>query len=87
VYKNKTTTEVLSREKESPGDFTAIADLVRGENYRKSFHETGDTEDSVWSAGQVMGLIDEVVSCQDLIDGMVQEAEDIIQVRLNGLIE
>ena len=28
--------------------------LVRGDMYRKSFQETGDTTDSCWSAGTVM---------------------------------
>ena len=33
--------------------------LVRGDNYRKSFQESGNTQDSVWSCGQSIGLIDE----------------------------
>ena len=38
------------------GDFSKIAHLVKGDNYRKSFHETGDPDSSVWSAGVCMGL-------------------------------
>jgi len=40
-----------------------------------SFHETGDIENSVWSCGSVMSLIDEVLTCEDLINRMVAEAE------------
>ena len=54
--------------------------------HRKSFQETGNTEDSVWSAGMVMGLIDDVPTCQELIEGMVEEAEGVISNRLTGLI-
>ena len=50
-----------------------------GENYRKSFQETGDPESSVWSCGQVMELIDDVPTCQVLMDRMVAEAEQILQ--------
>jgi nitronate monooxygenase len=86
VYKNKVALEVQHIEKERPGDIGAIRHLVKGENYRKSFQETGDTESSVWSAGMVMGLIDQVLPCKDLIEGMVKEAEDIIKNRLNALV-
>jgi hypothetical protein len=43
--------------------------------YRKSFQETGDTTDSCWSAGTVMGLIHDVPSCQELLDRMMRERE------------
>lgn len=59
VYKNKTALQVQELEKKYPGDFEKIHHLVKGENYRKVFQETGDLEDGVWSAGIVMGLIDD----------------------------
>lgn len=40
VYKNKCADEVVALEQEHPGDFGKISHLVKGENYRKSFHET-----------------------------------------------
>ena len=33
--------------------------------------ETGDTENSVWSCGPVMALIDDTPTCKELIDRMV----------------
>ena len=51
VYKNATADEVAAIEAEHPGDFSKIHHLVKGDNYRKSFHETGDIESSVWSCG------------------------------------
>ena len=33
-----------------------------------------------------MGLIDDVPTCQELIEGMVEEAEGVISNRLTGLV-
>mmetsp|Transcript_40509 Transcript_40509/g.101770 ORF Transcript_40509/g.101770 Transcript_40509/m.101770 type:complete len:330 (-) Transcript_40509:183-1172(-) len=82
VYKNPTALKVQEIEKEKPGDFMAIAPLVKGENYRVSFQETGDAETSVWSCGQSIGLIKDVPTCKELCERLVAEAEDIIKTRL-----
>eukprot|EP00929_Paragymnodinium_shiwhaense_P002493 TRINITY_DN102753_c0_g1_i1.p1 TRINITY_DN102753_c0_g1~~TRINITY_DN102753_c0_g1_i1.p1 ORF type:complete len:334 (+),score=83.83 TRINITY_DN102753_c0_g1_i1:85-1086(+) len=82
VYKNKAAEEVQRLEQEFPGDFSKIVHLVKGDNYRKSFQETGDMESSCWSCGQVIGLIDDVPTCKELCDRIVAEAEDIIKTRL-----
>ena len=87
VYKNQTSAQVLAIEKEHPGKIDKIYHLVKGDNYRASFQETGDTESSVWSAGTVMGLIDDVPTCEGLIEGMVQEAEAIIRGRLASMVQ
>jgi len=86
VYKNETSELVLQLENEQPGNFDAFAHLVKGDNYKRSFQETGNTQDSVWSAGQVMALIDDVPTCKELIEGIVEEAEDVIKNRLNNAI-
>jgi NAD(P)H-dependent flavin oxidoreductase YrpB (nitropropane dioxygenase family) len=54
-------------EKESPTpDFKKIQPLVAGVRGRKVFTE-GDKEAGVWTAGQVVGLIDDIPSCQVLL--------------------
>ena len=87
VYRNKTSDEVLEIEAKHPGQIDKIYHLVKGDNYRASFQETGDTESSVWSCGPVMGLIDDVPTCQELIEGMVSEAEDLIKGRLANMVQ
>ena len=67
VYRNAVAEEVRAIEAKTPGKIEAIRHLVSGENYRKSFQETGDPNTSVWSAGIVMGLIDDVPSCAELM--------------------
>mmetsp|Transcript_80299 Transcript_80299/g.186471 ORF Transcript_80299/g.186471 Transcript_80299/m.186471 type:complete len:330 (+) Transcript_80299:54-1043(+) len=82
VYKNETAMKVREIEEKKPGDFSAIGHLVKGENYRISFQETGDEKSSVWSCGQSIGLIKDIPTCEDLLNSMVAEAEDIIRNRL-----
>ena len=38
------------------------------------------------SAGQIMGLIRDIPTCQVLIDRIMSEAEDIIQNRLGSMV-
>eukprot|EP01134_Creolimax_fragrantissima_P002365 CFRG2365T1 len=78
VYKNKTVEEVQRIEGEYPGDISKIMHLVKGDNYKKSFLETGDTQSSVWSCGAVMALIDDIPTCEKLLTDMVRDAEEII---------
>mmetsp|Transcript_547 Transcript_547/g.539 ORF Transcript_547/g.539 Transcript_547/m.539 type:complete len:80 (+) Transcript_547:365-604(+) len=65
-------------------DIKAILPYIKGDNYKKSFHETGDSTNSVWSCGQIIGLIDGVPSCQELLDTIVSDAEAIIRDRLSA---
>ena len=78
--------KVREIEAEFPGQFDKIYPYVRGELYRQSFQETGDTESSVWSCGQSIGLIDEIKSCKELIADIVAEAEGIIRKRLPSMV-
>jgi NAD(P)H-dependent flavin oxidoreductase YrpB (nitropropane dioxygenase family) len=78
VYKNKTALKVIELETEKPGEFEVIRPYVSGTMYKDSFHLTGDIQSSVWSCGQSMGLIDEVLSCKEIIDSMVKECKVVI---------
>ena len=72
VFKNKAAMEVLEIEKQHPGDFSKLSHIIKGDNYRRVFQETGEVEEGVWSAGTVMGLIDSVVSCDQLCRNIVR---------------
>ena len=71
-----------------PGDtdFSELQPLVAGKRGRENVLEKGDTDDGVWTAGLVMGLIDDIPSCQVLIERMVSEAEAIISKRLANMV-
>mmetsp|Transcript_19331 Transcript_19331/g.32376 ORF Transcript_19331/g.32376 Transcript_19331/m.32376 type:complete len:325 (+) Transcript_19331:5468-6442(+) len=78
VYKNETALKVRELEAEFPGDFQKIRPYVLGENYRKSFQDTGDISSSCWSCGICMGLIHDIPTCKVLLERMVNEAETVI---------
>ena len=86
VLKNSAVTSIQEKEKEL-GDNIKIEDIldeVAGV-YPKIMTE-GKMDDGAWSCGMVAGLIHDIPSCQDLVDGMVAEAEEIINTRLAKFI-
>ena len=46
----------------------------------------GDMELGAWSCGMVAGLIHDVPTCQQLIDSIMAQAEQIIRARLSGML-
>merc|ERR1719270_723594 len=81
VWKSKSAMKVREIEKEKPGNIFAIRHLVTGQNYKKSFQETGNP-DSVWSCGQTIGLIDDVPTVKDLIKNIIAEADNVVNSRI-----
>ena len=49
-------------------------------------YETGDMEHGVWSAVTVMGLIQDIPTCRELVERIVHEAEEMIRGRLSKAI-
>lgn len=86
VFKNEQAKLAQEAEAAKPGDISVIREFIAGSKYRISFQETGNHEDSVWSCGQVMGLIDDIPTCQQLVDDIMQEAEETIANRLNTMM-
>jgi len=85
VFKTPSAMKVREIEAEKPGNIMAIRHLVSGENYRKSFQETGDPN-SVWSCGQTIGLIDDIPTVENLVNRIIWKAEETIKSRLNPLL-
>ena len=87
VFKNQVAGKVLEIEREK-GDDIKIEDLaqyVSGQRGKIVF-EDGNIDHGIWSAGMVVGLINDIPSCADLISRIVREAERIIAHRLAGLV-
>lgn len=82
VYDNDAAREVLKLESQYPGDFSKIKHLMAGSVYKKVFHETGDVKQGIWSAGLSMGLIDDIPTCEELVNNIVNEAVAVIQKKL-----
>ena len=84
VLKNEAVERIQQKEKEL-GDNIQINDImdeVAGV-YPKIMSD-GDMDAGAWSCGMVAGLIHDIPSCEELVSGMVKEAEEIIKSRLQG---
>lgn len=46
----------------------------------------GDADGGIWTAGQVVGLIDNIPTCKDLMQQMMAECEATIKERLSSLV-
>ena len=85
VFRNGIVEQVLEIEAR-PGEtkFEDIRELVQGVRGREVYTR-GDLDHGVWSAGMVVGLIDDVPTCAELIGRIVEDAERIIAERLAGV--
>jgi len=86
VFKNKVSAEVerIEKEKGLKIQFSDLAVLVSGERGRQA-EKDGDPDGGIWGAGQVVGLIDDIPTTQELMDRIIGEAEQTIKGRLNKL--
>lgn len=85
VMKNAVSKRILEIEAAGDPDFSDVAALANGENGKRMFQETGDTESAMWSCGQSVGLIESIVPVQTLLDDIVAQAEAQLQ-RANSLV-
>jgi nitronate monooxygenase len=82
VYKNSVAKKVLEIEAlPGPTNFEDIRDMVAGVKGRVVF-DKGDMEYGIWTAGLVIGLINDIPSCKELIDRMVKECDETVNERL-----
>ena len=86
VFKNSVAEKVAEIESR-PGEtkFEDIQSLVQGVKGRELFDD-GDLDKGIWSAGMIVGLIDDNPSCKELVERIVAQAEDILSNRLGGML-
>ena len=85
VGKNGVSDEVVQRLKEPGAKFEDVRELVMGKKGAEML-KSGDTEHGIFWAGMIQGLIHDIPTCEDLISGMVRDAEAIIKSRLGGML-
>ena len=87
VFKNDISTAVVEIEAR-PGDtdFADLQPLVAGVRGRERCIEGGDIDDGIWTVGQVIGLIDDIPTCEELLERMVSEARSIFSDRIAGML-
>ena len=86
VLNNSAVEKLLEKEKELGSNikFEDIMDEVAGV-YPKVMLD-GEMEAGAWSCGMVVGLINDIPSCKELIDGIMGEADSLITKRLEGIL-
>jgi NAD(P)H-dependent flavin oxidoreductase YrpB (nitropropane dioxygenase family) len=68
------------------GRFDDVRELVAGVRGRKVFDD-GDLDAGIWTVGTAMGLITDIPTCEELIQRIVGEAEDLITGRLSNMLK
>ena len=86
VLNNSAVEKLLEKEKELGSNikFEDIMNEVAGV-YPKVMLD-GEMEAGAWSCGMVVGLINDIPSCKELIDGIMSEADSLITKRLEGML-
>ena len=86
VLTNPAVERLLEIEKEKGADlqFSDVIEQVAGV-YPRIMLE-GDMDAGAWSCGMVAGLINDIPTCQELIDRIMAEADQIINRRLKGFM-
>ena len=84
VYRNSIADKVVEIE-EAGGDFGQVHHLVSGANQDKAW-STGDIEAGMITVGMSGGLINDIPTCEELVNNIMTDAEQIISERLAGMV-
>ncbi|CAM3434347.1 nitronate monooxygenase [Nocardioides dubius] len=82
VARNEVSEQIAKLGAQPGATFADVAHLASGARARQEVLAGGDVNGGMWWASQAQGLIDRVATCQEVIDEIVAEAEQIISRRL-----
>ncbi len=86
VMTNEAVERLLEKEKRL-GDALKFEDIIEEvAGVYPRIMTNGDMDAGAWSCGMVAGLIHDIPTCQELIDRIMAEADEIIRNRLGGLL-
>jgi len=80
VYRNSVADQVAEIEARG-GEFAEVHSLVSGGNQEKAW-QTGDIDAGMVTVGMCGGLINDIPTCQQLVQKIVSDAEEIVTGRL-----
>ncbi|MCR5980580.1 nitronate monooxygenase [Gordonia jinghuaiqii] len=86
VARNAISEEIAEISRREGATFADVAHLAAGERGRREVLGDGNMDGGMWWAGQSQGLIDEVLSCREVIDSIMADAEEIIGKRLPAML-
>ncbi len=84
VYRNSIADQVAEIEARG-GEFAEVHSLVSGGNQDKAW-QTGDIDAGMVTVGMCGGLINDIPTCQELVQTIVSDAEQIITDRLVSVV-
>ena len=84
VYRNSVADQVAEIEARG-GEFAEVHSLVSGGNQDKAW-QTGDIDAGMVTVGMCGGLINDIPSCQQLVQTIVSDAEQIVTGRLVSVV-
>ena len=76
ALKNPTSEKVIEIEKQG-ADIHQLESLISG-RVGRNLLETGDIENGLLTAGQVIGLIHDIPTVKELVDRIIKEAEEVV---------
>ncbi|MGF9648828.1 nitronate monooxygenase family protein [Pseudarthrobacter oxydans] len=82
VAKNAISDQIIEIEARENTTFDDIAALASGARGRQSVLTEGNMDDGLWWAGQSQALITEVLTCKQVVETMVADAEELIRSKL-----
>jgi NADH:quinone reductase (non-electrogenic) len=85
VGKNEVSDKVVEVSARPDATFEDIRPYVAGAVGRELL-QTGDLSKGIFWAGMVQGLIHDIPTCQELMDRIIGEAEEIVKGRLGGML-
>ncbi|WP_299196263.1 nitronate monooxygenase family protein [uncultured Erythrobacter sp.] len=86
VMTNAAVERLIQKEKELGDDLKFEDIIAEVAGVYPSIMMEGDMDKGAWSCGMVAGLINDIPTCQELIDGIMAEAEEIITKRMGGML-
>lgn len=86
VAKNPVSDEILEIERREGTTFADVAHLASGERGRKRVLTDGAMDDGLWWVGQAQALVTEVLTCQQVVESIIAEAEEVIRGRLSSAV-
>ena len=84
VYRNSIADQVAEIEARG-GEFAEVHSLVSGGNQDKAW-QTGDIDAGMVTVGMCGGLINDIPTCQQLVQTIVSDAEQIVSGRLVSVV-
>jgi len=85
VGKNSVSDEVVEISAREGAVFEDVRHLVAG-SLGAELLKNGDLDSGIFWAGMIQGLIHDIPTCQELIDRIIGEAEEIVNARLSGML-